>query len=216
MAVDDDDNIYVADSARGDVVVFDRYGSFLHYIGNYQSENEYESPHGLAIDRKAGRLYLADGSRNLVFVLDLSGKVLKRLGKYRDGTGVGDFDDPTHIVSNQDHVYVLDRSGTRVQIMDSDCNFQASFVLPHSFKPRINREDGLAADNQGNIYVSSFHSSLIRVYSKDGRPLASFGQPGQRVGEFDAPGGLWIDSANRLYVADSGNGRVQMFQLLAH
>jgi len=46
-------------------------------------------------------------------------------------------------------------------------------------------------------------------------PLASFGQPGQELGEFSEPDGLWIDSANRLYVADSGNGRVQIFQLEA-
>ena len=195
------------------VVVFDRYGSFVRYVGNYQGENEYDSPHGIAIDRKAGRLYLVDGPRNLVFVLDLTGKVLKRLGKYRDGSGVGEFDDPTDIVLNHNRVYVLDRSGSRVQVMDSECNLQASFNLPHSFKPQVNRENGLGADQQGNVYVSSFKGSQIRVYSQEGRPLASFGQLGQRVGEFSGPDGLWIDSANRLYVADSGNGRVQLFQL---
>ena len=45
--------------------------------------------------------------------------------------------------------------------------------------------------------------------------LASFGQNGKRAGEFAGPEGLWIDSTNRLYVADSGNGRVQLFQLQA-
>lgn len=55
--------------------------------------------------------------------------------------------------------------------------------------------------------------SVIRVFSQDGRPLAWFGQPGKRVGEFAGPTGLWVDSVNRLYVTDSDNGRVQLFQL---
>ena len=72
---------------------------------------------------------------------------------------------------------------------------------------------GLATDQQGNIYVSSFDSSIIRIFKQYGRPLASFGQPGRRVGEFEGSDGLWTESANRLDVADSGNGRVQLFQL---
>jgi DNA-binding beta-propeller fold protein YncE len=33
------------------------------------------------------------------------------------------------------------------------------------------------------------------------------------IGEFNSPAGLWIDGANRLYVADTNNGRVQVFQI---
>jgi len=79
----------------------------------------------------------------------------------------------------------------------------------------VNRENGLGTDGTGNVYVSSFHSSMIRVFRHDGQPLSVFGQPGHSAGEFLSPGGLWIDSSNRLYVADSGNGRVQLFQLKA-
>jgi sugar lactone lactonase YvrE len=97
--------------------------------------------------------------------------------------------------------------------LDSECAFQASFNLPHDLQPNVNRNNGLGADQQGNIYVSSFTRSLIRVYGQDGHQIALFGQPGPRVGEFSQPDGLWIDSANLLYVADSGNGRVQLFEL---
>lgn len=213
VAVDADDNIYVADSERGMIAVFDRSGNFVRYVGSYKGENEYQSPQGIAIDRKAGRLYLVDGPRNLVFMLDLYGKVLKRLGKYHDGSGEGKFDDPTDIAFSHRHVYILDNSGTRVQVLDSECASQASFDLPHALDLRVSRGNGLGSDQQGNIYVSLSSFSLIRVYSPDGHLLASFGQFGRKVGEFTGPGGLWIDAANRLYVADSGNGRVQLFQL---
>lgn len=213
VALDDKDNIYVADAERGMVLVFDRNGNFVRYIGSYEGEPQYASPTGIAIDRQAKRIYLADTPRNLVFVLDLGGKVLKRLGRARDGSGGGEFDEPTDIAVSHEHVFVLDRRGTRVQVMDLECNPAGSFALPHGPDPTANRDSGLSTDREGNVYVSSFHSSLIRVYSYDGRLLSAFGQPGHAVGEFVGPGGLWIDPANRLYVADSGNGRVQVFQL---
>ena len=131
----------------------------------------------------------------------------------RDVSGHGEFDEPTEIAVNHEHVFVLDSRGTRVQVMDLECNPVGSFAVPHGPDPMVNRESGLSTDRAGNVYVSSFHSSLIRVFSHDGRLLSAFGQPGHGVGEFSGPGGLWIDSADRLYVADSGNGRVQLFQL---
>jgi len=218
VAVDATDNIYVADAERGMVVVFDHNGNFVRYVGYYRDEPEYARPTGIAIDPEAGYLYLSDTPRNLVFVLDLNGNVLKRVGRLRDGSGAATtFDEPTDIAVNHGHVFVLDGHGTSVQVLDREGNplGLGSFVFSRIPDPVMNRDNGLAADHEGNIYVSSFHSSTIRVFSPDGRPLSTVGQPGQTVGQFICPEGLWIDSANRLYVADSGNGRVQVFQLKA-
>ena len=88
-----------------------------------------------------------------------------------------------------------------------------SFPIPHGADPNMNRENGLGIDRDGNVYVSSLHSSLVRVFRDDGQLLSVFGRPGHSAGEFVCPAGLWINSANRLYVADSGNGRVQLLQL---
>ena len=87
VAVDKEDNIYVADSERGMVMVYDQYGRFLRYIGNFHGENMYQSPSGIAIDRKAGHLYLLDGPRHLLLMLDLQGSLLKRVGTQWDDNG---------------------------------------------------------------------------------------------------------------------------------
>jgi DNA-binding beta-propeller fold protein YncE len=215
VAVDAGDNLYVADPVRGMVVVFDRNGNFVRYVGSYRGEPEYARPTGIAIDRQTQRLFLIDTPRNLIFVLDLNGKVLKTIGKQHNGTGTGEFDDPTDIAVNDKHVFVLDRRGTRVQVLDAACNPVGSFDLPHGLDPLVNREDGLGTDLEGNVYVSSFNGSLIRVYSDAGRFLWCIGRPGRGAGEFADPQGLWIDASDRLYVADSGNGRIQLFQLRA-
>ena len=94
-----------------------------------------------------------------------------------------------------------------------ELKLESKFDLPRGQDPRQDRENGLSADADGNVYASSHRNSMVRVYNPGGHLLAAFGQSGTRVGEFAAPEGLWVDSANRLYVADSGNGRVQLFQL---
>jgi len=213
VAVDANDNIYVADSERGFVVMFDRSGNFVRDIGNFRGEPEYASPHGIAIDQGAGRLYLSDTPRNLVVVLDLDGHVLRQFGKLHDGTGFGEFDHPTDIAVNHKHVFVLDRRGTRIQVIDLTSHQISRFDLTTGVDMMPNGENGLGTDQEGNVYVSWANNGRIWVYTGDGRFLCSFGEFGTRVGEFASPGGLWIDSANRLYVADSGNGRVQLFQL---
>ena len=213
VAVDAADNIYVADAEHGMIVVFDGSGIFQRYLGSHQGEPEYARPQGLAMDSKNQRLLLVDTPRNLILELDLEGRELKRAGKARDGSGAVEFDSPTDIAVNHNHIFVLDRWGTRVHVLDMDLNPEAKFDLPRGQEPRMDRDNGLSADADGNVYISFHRTSVVRVYSPGGHLLASFGQSGTRVGEFVEPEGLWVDSANRLYVADSGNGRVQLFQL---
>ena len=224
VAVDGKDNIYVADSQRGMVLVYDQYGKFLRYIGNVHGENAYQRPAGIAIDRKARHLYLADSPRHLVFMLDLEGNLLKLVGRQWDETGkgelkrrknlgAGEFNDPTEIAVGDHEVAVLDTAGTRVQIMDLECNLVGGFSVLSASAGKVDKARGLGIDQEGNIYVSYAGASEVRVYNREGGLLAAFGQAGSRMGEFSAPRGLWIDAGNRLYVADTENVRVQLFQL---
>ena len=224
VAVDGEDNIYVADPQRGMVLVYDQYGTFVRYIGNFHGEKLYQRPTGIAIDRKAGHLYLADSPRHLIFMLDLEGNLLKRVGqqwddigsgglKLRTKTGPGMFNDPTEIAVNDHEVIVLDSFGTRVQTMDLDCNLLGGFNVLNAPHREPDWKDGLGLDRDGNIYVSDVGASEVRMYNSKGGLLASFGQAGSRMGEFSAPRGLWVDASNGLYVADTQNVRVQLFRL---
>jgi len=209
VAVDADDNIYIADSERGMVLVYNKFGQFVRYIGNFQGENMYEFPTGIAIDRKAGRLYLADTPRNLIFILDLQGNVLKRVGRDRNGKGVGKFTSPTHIALSDRGVLVLEAQQSQIQLLDFEGNRTGGYRLVVG----IDRDNGVTMDRDGNIYVSYVGRSIVSIYNGDGALIGSFGQPGSRIGEFLAPKEVWVDASNRVYVADTGNARVQVFQL---
>ncbi len=44
--------------------------------------------------------------------------------------------------------------------------------------------------------------------------LLVVGGPGGGSGEFNMPSGIWIDKTDKIYVADTMNGRIQIFQYL--
>jgi len=221
IAVDAADNIYVADSERGLVLVYAPDGKFLRYIGKRGDESLFHSPTAIAIDRNSGRLFLLDSPRHVLFVLDLEGNILKRvgrprphaIGKVRGETIPMDLDYPTEIAIGNNELVVVDSANSRIHVMDLECKPVAQFKLPSIPGPPIVDELGLAVDLTGNIYVSSTRDSHIGIYGRDGSLLGSFGRTGMEIGEFNSPAGLWIDGTNRLFVGDTNNGRVQVFQL---
>ena len=75
--------------------------------------------------------------------------------------------------------------------------------------------DVIVAPN-GEILVSEGHSyegphGRISRFSSDGTFLGSFGEYGSGPGQFRIPHAMAFDSQGRLFVADRGNNRIQIF-----
>lgn len=74
--------------------------------------------------------------------------------------------------------------------------------------------DVIVAPN-GEILVSEGHSAeganRISRFAPDGTYLGSFGGPGSGPGQFNVPHAMAFDSQGRLFVADRGNSRIQIF-----
>ena len=67
-------------------------------------------------------------------------------------------------------------------------------------------------DGVGNTYISDgYINSRVAKVDKDGKWLMSFGEPGNGPGQFNTPHSIVADSAGNIYVADRGNGRIQVF-----
>jgi len=67
-------------------------------------------------------------------------------------------------------------------------------------------------DPQGNIFISDgYINSRIAVYDKNGDWVKQWGQPGKGPSEFDTPHSIAADAQGNIYVADRGNGRIQVF-----
>ena len=86
-------------------------------------------------------------------------------------------------------------------------------------KPPLPAVDGqfrqvtdIAWDSQGNGYISDgYINSRVAKVSTDGRWLKSWGSYGTAPGQFDTLHSIAIDAKDRVFVADRGNRRIQVF-----
>jgi DNA-binding beta-propeller fold protein YncE len=79
----------------------------------------------------------------------------------------------------------------------------------------FNQPSAVAIAVNGDIFVADGHggnsNARIVKFSKDGRFLMTWGKKGLAPGELNIPHALAFDSKGRLFVADRGNNRIQIF-----
>ena len=106
-----------------------------------------------------------------------------------------------------DRIHVSDEGNSRVLVVDSLGEIQREVVLGDFI------ENGdLWIDSFGYYYLCDSRNHHIRKYTPQGELLAALGQYGTERGTFSYPGGGAVDKKGNLYVADSFNNRVQIFQ----
>jgi sugar lactone lactonase YvrE len=209
VAVDAEDNIYVTDTKRGLILIYDSGGKFLRYLGQLQGDEAfYQRPTSITIDRRSGNMYVVDAPRHYIFMLDSKGNVLARFGKRGGGSGPGEFKYPTETLVNGDELVVLDAKNSRIQVLGLDGTFRREIsTLGHHVS-----DISLAVDSRQNFYVLDKFLNKIDVLNRNWKLLDSLGQRGSAPGQFAVPAGIWVDSQDRIYVADTNNHRVQVFQ----
>ncbi len=79
----------------------------------------------------------------------------------------------------------------------------------------FNQPSDVVVAANGDIFVADGHdtdsNARIVKFSKDGKFIKTWGKRGSAPGEIDTPHGLAFDSRGRLFVADRGNKRIQIF-----
>jgi NHL repeat len=79
----------------------------------------------------------------------------------------------------------------------------------------FNQPSGVVVAPNGDIFVADGHggnsNARIVKFSKDGKFIRTWGKKGTAPGEFDTPHSITMDSKGRIFVADRGNNRIQIF-----
>jgi tripartite motif-containing protein 71 len=125
-------------------------------------------------------------------------------------------------VDAQGDVYVADQLGYEVQEFTAAGQFETEWGAygggPGQFGPIA----GLATDAAGNVYVVDSSHNRIEKFTANGEFLTQWGHKGSELGEFkfgssqdytQPPGGGIAVAGNYVYVADSGNDRIERFNL---
>ena len=149
------------------------------------------TPHGLHVDAE-GNVWVTDFAGNAegtkghqVHKFSPDGQLLMSLGKAgQPGSGPNQLNQPNDVITAPDgSIFVADGHGGQGMTTN-----QAM-------------EEGLAAGS----------TARILKFSPDGTFIREWGQIGVRHGEFRTPHALAFDSQGRLWVADRGNHRLEIF-----
>ena len=67
-------------------------------------------------------------------------------------------------------------------------------------------------DSKGNFIIDdAYHSQAIYVFSHDGDFITQLGQTGQGPGEYNEPSSIAVSPVGEIYICDSGNSRICIY-----
>src|SRR5262249_47423759 len=140
--------------------------------------------------------------------------ILKRVGRRSSDETPVEFRNPTEVAIGNSEVVVLDRAGTRIQVLDLEGRLMRQFSTnaPASIGTAMQSGMGLGIDGDGDIYLSNAVGSEVSVFGSNGKRLNSFGKLGDLEGQFRSPSGLLVQES-RLFVADTANRRIAVFEI---
>ncbi len=190
----------VAVAPNGDAFVLERYSNSVNRVqrfdglGNYVTSwgaygtgnGQFVHPKGIAVD-SLGNVYVADTGNDRIQEFDASGNLLTPWST-SNPTGVAvDSSDVIYVAGNN-NIYRFNTSGASL----------TSWALAGAV--------GVAVDATDNIWVTTT-GNVIKEYDNLGASLlGTYG-----TGVLSAPQSISIAPGGKVYVADTGNGRVQRF-----
>lgn len=166
-------------------------------------------PYGVAVDSK-GQIYAADTYVGAVFIFNPETKAVEFIRNGRDARfkaliGLA--------IDDADRLFVTDSGLRRVFVFDANHKFQATFG-----SDRLDRPSGVAIDNKNRLlYVTDVLKDHILVYDLDTfKYVRTLGGPPQKMGDdspgtFARPTNVAVGPNGDVYISDTLNGRIQIF-----
>jgi DNA-binding beta-propeller fold protein YncE len=161
-------------------------------------------PYGVTVS--GGRVYAADTAARRVFAFDLDQKTVSFVGE----EGNNRLAKPIGVaVDGRGVVFVAD--GTLKRIFGYSPDGRLAIAIGR--EGELLNPSGLTVDRiHDRLYVADAAKHQILGYSAiDGSPIMTIGKRGSEPGEFNFPTNLAVDHQGRLYVADTLNFRIQIF-----
>jgi len=200
-----ENRLYIADSVLNRVFVLDENLEILTTLQQFQR------PTGLAFDSMRQHLFVTDTLAHHVKVFDRDGHFQFLIGGH--GEKDAQFNFPSHLSFGDDLLFVNDTMNFRIQSFKHDGSHLNTFGRQGDVSGAFAQSKGVAVDSDGHVYVADALAGRIQIFDQNGLLLLGFGTFGREPGNFQLPAGIsiWKD---KIFVADSYNGRVQMFRYL--
>lgn len=203
--------VYVSDTVRRIVMVFDFPGSNYFEIGD-KEPGELVKPLGINTDNDCN-VYVVDGSTRRIVKYDQTGQFIAAYG------GSNWFDRISHVAVDPDgsRIYAVDTGGVesrhhRIRVFDVlSTRHLYDIGSRGTGDGELNLPRDIEVGPDGNIYVIDGGNFRVVVFKPDGTFVRSFGKAGRHFGQFSRPKGIAIDRQGNVYVADAAFSNFQIF-----
>lgn len=202
---------FVATISTGEDVTGKTKLSFIDRLaGRAPARNQIrlEKPYGVAVDPR-GRIFVADSAQRAILVFDRNA----RLATQWKGDARIPMSLPIGVALDTDgRLFVSDSYRSQIVVFGPDGKPVAAFGTEV-----LGRPGGLAVDTaRGSLYVADAKLNVVRVFAtKDFKLLRTIGGPSDpdsyAEGTFAGPTNVAVDGEGRVYVTDTFNCRVQVF-----
>lgn len=240
MAIGPDRNIYVSDEGTHKISVLRQEGGFLSQWGDQgTAAGQLNRPSGFVFDDE-GTVYVSDTLNHRVQRFTLEGKYISGFGTH--GSGPGELDMPWGIEFAIDGtLLVVDWRNDRVQRFTTGGEFVSAFGHAGTGDGEFTRPAGIAVDGHGDIYVADRGNNRVVLFTHDERYVGAFhgdatvSKIGRRyilanpktlrlremstldqTRPFRAPPSVRVDGEFRMFVADCGAHRIQIYKKEAY
>lgn len=196
IAVASDLSLYVLDGGARQVLHFSIDGRLLRRFGN---ELEVARPVAMLLDEANGQILVADSLYNHVVVFNNFGHIVAGL-KPAAARSI------EAMAAGPDGLYLVDKISRQVVVIGRDAEHRYMFGADALAQP-----NAIAVDRYNRVFVSDGFDNTIKIFEQK-YMVASIGGTGSTPAFFNRITGLWLEH-DMLYVADSLNGRIQIFQV---
>ncbi len=216
-------NVYISDSENDRVAVFDSEGNYLDDFG----QDQIDESANLEFNNKTGQIFVGDVNGNEIDVFEPDGTYVRSFGEFTVGTD-RPFEGPAGVSFSPDFekFYVANYAGDNIYVFDPETGEQTDVIGESGTgSGQLSGPSALAiSETTGNLYVSEQLNSRIQVITPEGQSLSIFGEPRPRPvdpsipvpddlepGQLSDPVDIALDELNNVYVADTLNNRIQVF-----
>ena len=170
LALDSEENLYLADDFLHRITVYDKEGSLVTTWGTKGSgDGEINGPSGLLLDSE-DNLMVVDHRNNRIQKFTKDGEFLSSWGSY--GEGDGQFNFPWGITKDRaGNVYIADWRNDRIQKFTPEGEFLAKYGTTGNGDGQFNRPSGIGVDSEGNMYVADWGNQRVQVLDSNGNFL---------------------------------------------
>ena len=215
-----DGRVLIPDTHYSQILEYSPEGELLARWGQYGTgDDEFIYPTGIeqAADGTIAISEYGTGAER-VRLFDADRKLIRGWGG--PGVGPGEFSRAMDVAwdntAEQATLFVADTGNGRVQRFDRDGNAQVVYgddAQIDDARPEMKFPFAIAVAPDGSVVAADYGANgLIRI-SADGAFLGALCKPGRAPGAFDGPRGVAISESGRVFVADTGNNRIQRFDL---